>query len=211
MKRAFLIAICVLTLIGVSAGMTIAYMTDSTVPVENMITMGNVDIELKEEKWKESNAKKLHPLQTVPKDPTVTNIGSHPAYVFLEVQVPVKTIRTIDQNGRKTNAAPHELFTFMYDSTKWTLIRTQNLSDCNCYIYGYQNVLNPGEQTSPLFERVTSVNYLEGELNPNDSYVIDIHARALQSQIDTEHLTMEQMYELLMGELSLQKDRREQK
>lgn len=203
MKRSFFIALCaaICTVTAVSVQMTTAYMTDEPSHIQNMITMGTVDIELKEEHWKEPEASAIHPLQTVPKDPVVFNKGSHPAYVFLEVTVPVKTIRTIDQNGRKTEAAPHELFSFVYDSTHWTLIRTENQSDGKRYVYGYQNVLHPNEQTEPLFHSVTSVNYLEGELNPKDTYVIDVQPRAIQSQLDTQHLSPEQIYKLLLEEM----------
>lgn len=190
----------ILVILGASVPITAAYMTDHALPMENVFTPGTVEVDLKEDNWREEDGDDLHPGETVSKDPVVYNRGSHPAYVFLEVTVPAKNIRTVDEHGRKTEAAVRELCSFQADHTKWSLIRSSEHTNGNVYVYGYQELLEPGEETVPLFQEITTVNYLEGELDPSEIQVMHIQAKAIQGQIDAANLTMEQMYELLLSE-----------
>ena len=50
------------------------------------------------------------------------------------------------------------------------------------YIYGYKSVLEPGESTSPLFQKLKTVSYLEGELDVEQNYDVSVIASVIQEQ-----------------------------
>lgn len=69
-------------------GGTLAYFTD-TETANNTFTVGNVDITLEELLWDaDTSDKLLMPGVEFAKDPTITNIGSEDAYVFLQMDLP---------------------------------------------------------------------------------------------------------------------------
>ena len=194
----FTFLFCLLFLSFISVQLTASYFTDSPQPLKNVFTMGDIKIELKEEQWDESEADHLHPKESTAKDPVIVNTGKVPAFVFLEVRVPVKNIRIVDESGHKTDAAPVELFSFEADLMNWTLVDLRKEETYVQYVYGYYQILDPQEYTTALFGNVTAVNYLEGELDPSEVYSIDIHAKAIQSQLDTESLSLPEIYLLLI-------------
>lgn len=92
LRKVLLALSCMLTLVAVTVGATLAYLTD-TAEVVNTFTVGNVDIDLNETDVDENGSTKengyhLVPGQTYTKDPTVTiKANSEPSYVRMLVTV----------------------------------------------------------------------------------------------------------------------------
>jgi len=84
-RKIILAAVALLALFFI--GGTMAYFTDQEHAV-NTFTLGNVDITLTETSWDSTNAEGLLPGATVAKNPVINNVGTSPAYVFLEVIEP---------------------------------------------------------------------------------------------------------------------------
>ena len=91
-------------------GLTMAYMTDSEQNT-NVITVGDVTVDLTETKWNPENGKDILPLETVEKNPQVTNTGSVNTWIFLKVKNPKKNIITVNNTSKRKNASANvELF-----------------------------------------------------------------------------------------------------
>ena len=169
-----------------------AYFTD-TKGKTNTITVGSVTTELEEPEWdkvpdKEKND--ITPNHTVKKDPKVTNTGTNDAYIFMEVQVPVKHIITVGDNGKKLPAADTELFTYRVNK-EWVQIENAKISDeqgvsAHRYVYAYGTntackALKPKESTPPLFDSITLVNAIEGQIDET-TLEMEIKSYAIQTE-----------------------------
>lgn len=186
--RIFIPVLCVMLLGSAAVGITAAFLSRSPGEVQNIITAGSVEGKLMERNWEPENAKHLHPLESTPKDPSVKNTGDNDAYIFLEVRVPVENISVVDGNGKKTVRQAHELFTFKADTENWELISRNMDKGAVRYVYGYKKAVSPKEETAPLFEEVTAVNYLEGELNALKTYNVEVNCKMIQSNVETDKL-----------------------
>ena len=82
LNRKWLMVIALVLSLTMAISGTLAYLTDRDT-VENVFTMGNVDIEV-EEVFPDGNIK---PGVTVNKDAKITNEGSNPAWVWMTVSV----------------------------------------------------------------------------------------------------------------------------
>lgn len=155
MKKGKLILAAVALLALFFIGGTMAYFTD-TDTATNTFTLGNVDIELTETNWVASNAEGLLPGATVAKNPAINNVGTSPAYVFLEVVEPC-------YNNVKT-------FEYTVDSA-WTSIsggtcaaNTGISTATTVYAYGTSSAmstLNASASTTALFPNVTLKSTLD--------------------------------------------------
>ena len=159
-------------------GGTAAYLTDSE-NVSNDFTIGKVDIELEEPSWKPEENTSLVPQQEIKKDPQVKNKSTGDIYTYLEVSVPVRNVVTADASGKKNQKKPTELLSFK-SSSDWTLIESSVKQDNKIYIYSYNKILKPQETTSPLFEKMTFANLVEGQLD-GSSFSVPVHAFAIQT------------------------------
>ena len=185
-KRSFLAVMGLLVGTMSFAGGTAAYLSKSAGEVKNVFTAGSVKAQLTEAHWDTQKASKVYPGQILEKDPV--------ANVFLEVNVPMRSIAVLDgSTGRKTIRENRELFTFQADETKWTLLYQEKTSGNKKYIYGYKSVLNPGESTTPLFRKLAAVSYLEGELDASVSYDVPVIASVIQEQDGSK--TMKEIYQ----------------
>jgi predicted ribosomally synthesized peptide with SipW-like signal peptide len=98
-KKIAIIATAVLVVATIAIGSTLAFFTDKG-EVNNVITTGNVKISLDEPMFKDSGANQdgediympndVMPNQPIVKDPTITNEGSHDAYIRCKVTVSSK-------------------------------------------------------------------------------------------------------------------------
>lgn len=193
-KRSFLAVVGLLVGTMSFAGGTAAYLSKSAGEVKNVFTAGSVKAQLTEAHWDTKKASKVYPGQILEKDPVVKNIGENSANVFLEVNVPMRSIAVLDgSTGRKTIRENRELFTFQADETKWTLLYQEKTSGNKKYIYGYKSALNPGESTTPLFRKLAAVSYLEGELDASVSYDVPVIASVIQEQDGSK--TLKEIYQ----------------
>lgn len=191
---ALLAAGSVLLLSTTTAGVTAAYLNAFPGEAVNTVTVGSVKIALTEESWNPDKSGALHPLETVPKDPAVNNTGENSAWVFLKVSVPRRQIALVGNDGKKQTPQVCDLFLYEHDAADWTLLSEEILDQETCRIYGYQEVLNPGEKTEALFEETAAVNYLEGELAADEPFQISITAYAIQESSLNDGYTPEQIF-----------------
>lgn len=89
MKRKLIIALALCLALALGIGGTMAYLTATTTAVVNTFTIGNVGLELKEEKGDLVDGKhqfKMVPGNTIEKDPTVTvTAGSENCWLFVKL------------------------------------------------------------------------------------------------------------------------------
>ncbi len=180
-------------------GLTMAYMTDSEQNT-NVITVGDVTVDLTETKWNPENGKDILPLETVEKNPQVTNTGSVNTWIFLKVKNPKKNIITVNNTSKRKNASANvELFSFTANSEWELLSKTESDSEVE-YLYGYKDVVTPGQTTQSLFDSVTAVNYMEGSLGENDALNIPIEAMAIQWNVDKADVGLKKIYDYYLNQ-----------
>jgi len=189
-KRNLLLAALLLLVVGV-VGTTIAYFTD-TKDAKNTFTLGNVKITLTEPTWTsnknanpDTHAKNLMPGVEVAKDPTVTNTGANPAYVFLKVEAPCTT-----GTGAK------ELFEYTPNSAWAEITISGTTAACtngkatHVYVYGTasaaaeltNDTTNDANVAAPLFRNVTVTTLTGNEGGIDGNLDMDITAYAIQSE-----------------------------
>lgn len=186
-KRILIVVALLLLLTAFSAvGFSLAVLTQHTEDRANNFTFGNVDIDLKEPEWDKLDPedKIVYPGRTIVKDPYIENTGAHDLYAYIEVSVPKKTVRTVEiVDGKEviSAATPQELFSFT-PNNGWTLIKTTGSDAYVTYLYAYTaKVLAPGESTNTLFDSVTYLNMLEGEIPMDTVLEMPVNAYAIQS------------------------------
>ncbi len=180
-KSLLLIITAVIMVTALAVGGTLAYFTGAD-NATNTFTVGNVAIKLYEHSvekvtindtgltsWRfanvgnpnyETNANRyegIYPGAVLPKDPTIRNTGSNPAYVRIKV--------TISNASAWTSAlgAGYNLNNIFggFDSSKWTRAGDPTTaSNQITYVYNYNSILLPHTgttypETGPLFTSVT--------------------------------------------------------
>ena len=146
-------------------GGTLAYFTD-TVEKTNVLTVGNVDIDLTEPGWEETgkvDAEDAYPGEALAKDPTVKNIGANPCFV----RVKVDWDDTIGEMEYRTNYVPDAL------GEGWT-------EYTDGYFY-YTHVLDVNETTDALFDQIVVPTELTND-NTDAQYNVVVSAEAVQAQ-----------------------------
>lgn len=148
-KKYVFLFICIVISILLTVGGIIAYFTD-TKEVTNVFTIGNVSITLTEPKWDEAipdgetvnpNSQNVIPGSTIDKDPTITNVGTNDAYIFVKIEVP-------NYNNSADPAVATDLFTFnkkmdetttihTLDTSKWQLVKQSTTNNVHTSVYAY--------------------------------------------------------------------------
>ncbi len=145
---------------------TIAYFNTADT-ARNVITSGNIKIALNEtdaegEPFKD--AVDVMPGQTVDKIVTVQNTGNNPAYIRVSVT------KAIELAEGASGDPDTNLLTLDFDMTHWTL---------QGEYYYYNEVLEPGQTTEPLFKSVTFDTSM-GNMYQDSKAVITVSAQATQ-------------------------------
>lgn len=196
-------------ILSVLIGSTAATYILNTEKRNNIFLFGNVNIQLIEEDWNDlsKDDKILSPGKTVKKDPQVRNTGECSAYIFLKIAVPkCEKIRVVNSEEEIINLPQNELDNskgvelFDYDiNDNWESISaSEENADYNEYIYGYKTIVQPGEVTEKLFNEVTFLNIVEGEIEQGEDLNIVVEAIAVQSdflEID-ENASLEEIYKM---------------
>ena len=164
MKRKLLIVSVLAILVAVTAAGTLAYFTD-TGAAHNVITTGNVEIELNE--WAQPFQDKtgVMPGTKVTKIVEVKNTGTGAAFLRLYVE---KNVYGADQKPMDTKPV-----SLNFDNRNWTY------SESEGYYY-YNRPLEPGKTTEPLFTTVT-FDPLMGNEYQNATAHVKVIAYAVQS------------------------------
>ena len=153
---------------------TFAYFT-GTDTVENVFSVseGLTDkIEVVEPNWSTTDddgdgtpdaAQNLVPLQTVAKDPAVSNKSDVAAWCFMQVKVPTATVSVVGEDGAPEEAASHELFTYKLNSG-WTETGTPVVADgYTTHTYLCDTQTAAGAKTPAVFDDVTLINLVEAQ------------------------------------------------
>ncbi|WP_312461025.1 SipW-dependent-type signal peptide-containing protein [Proteiniclasticum sp.] len=186
------IMILALSMIAVfAAAITYAYFTDQSDTVTNTFTMGNVEILLDEADVLETTSTTgttwtvpdpdervpsitytgIFPGAELPKDPTVHNTGSNPAYVRIKV--------TFTKHTELLAAIPDPKTILGTLGAGWSFVNASG----NTYEFRFANVLPTGGSTNPLFTKVTIPASLDNdEMASISGFQINVIAEAIQAQ-----------------------------
>lgn len=151
------------------------------------------------------------PNQEIPKDPQITNTGKTDAVVFAEAEVPIDIYDIAKSSGERQGKEARELFWFKTKETgitddvdtihdgegEWDWLKglcyfkdaDGNFTDhavsggSAVHVFGYQTILQPGETTVPVFDKVQLKNIVlqsEESLPAGDALQVDVRAFAIQ-------------------------------
>ena len=178
-------AVC--AVIGVMLlGSATAFFTDQG-SAANEFIVGNVSVDLTEPGWNPDDGTALTPNKTVKKDPQVTNTGSNDAFVFLQVKVPTASVKTAAADGSLQDSRKQDLFHYTVNSG-WKLVDQSEKADASVYTYAYIDAdgamkkLSPQGNTGALFDSVTFLNLVEGQLDRDTKLTIDVDVLAIQTE-----------------------------
>lgn len=166
-------------------GSAIAFFTDKDNKT-NDFTVGNISIQLTEPNWNADNGKDLTPNKTISKDPQIINDGPNDAFVFLQVKVPVANVKTAAADGSLQQAKSQDLFTYTVNEN-WTEVSKESSADSTTYVYAYvgadgtMKTLAPGKTTNALFDSVTFLNLVEGQIDEGTKISVDAAAYGIQT------------------------------
>ena len=158
------------------------------------------------------------PNQEIPKDPQITNTGKTDAVVFAEAEVPIDIYDIAKSSGERQGKEARELFWFKTKDTgiaddvdtihdgegEWNWLKSLcyfkdtdgNFTDhavsggSAVHVFGYQTILQPGETTVPVFDKVQLKNIVlqsEESLPAGDALQVDVRAFAIQGAYVSEN------------------------
>lgn len=158
------------------------------------------------------------PNQEIPKDPQITNTGKTDAVVFAEAEVPIDMYDIAKSSGERQGKEARELFWFKTKDTgitddvdtihdgegEWNWLKDLcyykdadgNFTDhavsggSAVHVFGYQTILQPGETTVPVFDKVQLKNIVlqsEESLPAGDALQVDVRAFAIQGAYVSEN------------------------
>ncbi|MCD8083949.1 MAG: hypothetical protein LUE86_10675 [Clostridiales bacterium] len=109
--------------LGLGGGGILAYATDNEEAV-NIMTIGEVKIDLVEPNYPGNSSdevKNLVPNQKVTKDPHIVNTGTNDAIVFMEMQVPMREVTQVGDDGEKMETQHLQEALLIYSDSGTTL------------------------------------------------------------------------------------------
>ena len=171
-RKLFFIAVIVICL-SLTAYGTLAYFTAEET-AHNVITTGNVDIELLE--WADEDKTKPFPEEgisgvmpntSVTKIVEIENTGSGAAWVRIKVEKDISLAQGV--NLEKPDLG---LMVIDYDTENWALMADG--------YYHYKKPLEPGQTTEPLFAEVTFDKTMGNDYQ-NANATVTVSAEAVQS------------------------------
>ncbi len=167
---------------GTTVG-TQAYMVKGSDTLWNRFVPGNVAVAVTQTQGKTA----------------VINKGTLGAWTFLEISVPQSMMRCVDPVTRKkTSEKKNDLITF-HNNDGWRLLNQKEEKNQVTYTYGYERLLAPKEITEPLFDEISLVNYLEGELDSKKEWTVPVRAFAVQGSIARLEDGVEEAYRFFSG------------
>ena len=159
LNRKWLMVIALVLSLTMATAGTLAYLTDRDTEV-NVFTMGNVDIELKEDFEQDSE---LIPGIDIEKKPTITNIGKNDAWVWATIAIP----SALDDDDASANVVHFNMSKDSVAEGKWTWweegTRDKWLKEYdveyegvkyNVFTVLYQTALKKGDTTEPVIYKV---------------------------------------------------------
>lgn len=206
-----------------------AYLTDQE-KVTNTITYGSVETELEEPNWPGNGTPEVlntMPNQEIQKNPQVENVGKNSAITFLVMEVPVKNVTMVTDEGKKGEKKPQEVFFFKDDAdsaakhennfeANWIELTSKESNNSatqtegtRTYVFAYKSKLAPGAKTTPIFDKIQIKNIIEGELTSSssigiksysiqDSYILDSTGTDITADLNLSNL--EKIYDTFINQ-----------
>lgn len=185
-QKIALAAVCGCLALSAASGMSYAYMTDTGSKL-NHFTTGDVDIDVVETEWDahpdqnndgvKDPASDLVQGRVVKKDPIVVNHSSMPAWVFLQVQVPVRNVMLVENAPKVTDDV--QLFDWTVNEG-WKELVVESGSNTKTYLYGYETMVDPEASTNALFDSVKFKNVVEGQIGTDEALDIKVTGFGIQ-------------------------------
>lgn len=185
-RRLFSVCSVACLLMAALVGTSLAYFTDRDAKT-NTFTLGRVEIELTEDKWKEPEA--VLPGVEYAKNPVVTNIGKNDAWI--RVDVTVSDAGAFGEAARAHGIEDIASSLFRTDAPDWderwlpadgspVIDGEKDTMTCSYY---YKEICKPGENTGELFSSVTvPAEFNNAEMAAiGDDFTIDVTAHAIQT------------------------------
>lgn len=176
-KKVFAVSTVVVLICLILIPYTYAYVTKQA-EAHNYITTGKIEIKLQEQQLNEQgqlepyeNDGQVYPGKQVSKIPTVTNTAGKAAYVRVKVE---KVVTLLE--GKDANPDLDLIILEGLNTDDWTYV--------DGYYY-YNEVLNPGETTSPLF---TGVKFSEEMTSLYECSTVSINICAYATQYDNQNV-----------------------
>lgn len=185
-KRIVSLAVILLCLSIMGTG-TLAYFTDSTT-AHNVITTGNIDIELQETQLQDGKEVAYNqevfgvmPGTDVSKIVRVSNEGNNDAWVRVAV---TKQITLAD--GTLCKEDPNLIIRYNLGTApeQWTYAQDKQTKE---YYYYYNSILKAGQETTPLFKDVLFDRKMGNEYQ-NSTAQVYVYAQA--TQVDNNGTTV---------------------
>ena len=151
-RRSILLTVSVLVLCLAMVGGTVAWITTSTAPVQNVFSLPNADITIEEEFDGQ-----------VKRNVRIKNTGDVPVFVRVKVLYTYK-----DQNGNVLPCNESDVY-----KDRGSTQRDAWKEDQHNTFY-YRATLQPGEVTGALYE---TIQLMEG-VTPPEGYTLDVHVIA---------------------------------
>ena len=90
----------------------------------------------------------------------------------------------------KMNKESRAVFTFEAEKG-WELVRQEEQEDQQVYVYGYPEILKPGEVGRSLYIRnIRAVNYLERDLKGDELLKVQVKAQVIQTNVEGKSLSL---------------------
>ena len=170
-------------------GGTVCFLLDKE-DVSNSFSCGTAELEITEPAWDSLSPveKVVYPGKVVEKDPSIKNTGNVDVFVFAEVQIPVSSVKIVGDDGASVSYHEEkELFSFDANAG-WKFIRKYMTEEGDAvYLYGYKEKLEAGACSTPIFNNIRTVNYLEGSVEKDEGLNVPVKAFCIQS----DHLIYE--------------------
>lgn len=179
LKRIGLAATCGTLACALGVGTAAAYLTGTANATSPFTLDTNLKISLSQTAFVADKAKALKPLQSVPKNPTVTNTGTVPSFIAMDIKMPLFNGKSM-KDGVVANRTNEDLFTYNTNDG-WSLVGTPKTeAGFRTYRYVFDSQLAAGSATSSIFDSVTLANLTEdvGISSTN----IEVKAYAIQAE-----------------------------
>ncbi len=195
MNRKKLLAVAAVLFVAAMITGVAAWLSDSETQTDEIVAT-DLSIVLNEANWRPENASDVHPEDVLPQNPTVTNTGTAPAYVFVEVRMSALRpgARVVDENSLLELQAPTPLYTTRsrgraFDSDNWQLLigpLYDSAQNTVTYVYAYgkgasMTPLMPGAVTPAVFDAVQLANVIRRDDVVGLDANVYVHAYAIQA------------------------------
>lgn len=166
LNRKWILVMSLVLSLALATGSTLAFLTAKTDPVTNTFTLGNVSISLTEPLYDAETEHVLYPGASATKDPTITNTGRTPAWVWMTLEIPTDVVNHIEMSLEPGWKKAEE--TKVDDVNKTTTITLL-----------YESELAPGEDNAATaFKKVTLAE--DANLGTMEKFDIKVTGYAIQ-------------------------------